>query len=56
MTILIRPYRNEDLDSVMSAWENATELAHPFLPEGYLEQERYNIPHVYLPATDTWVA
>ena len=55
MSHLIRPYRSDDLDSVMSAWENATELAHPFLPEAFLEGERYNIPHVYMPNTDTWV-
>ena len=52
----IRPYQERDLPSVMSAWENASKLAHPFLTEEFLNQERYNIPHVYLPHADTWVA
>ncbi|MEL7034700.1 MAG: GNAT family N-acetyltransferase [Cyanobacteria bacterium J06592_8] len=40
----------------MSAWENASKIAHPFLTEEFLERERYNIPNVYLPNADTWVA
>lgn len=56
MEHLIRQYRTDDLRGVMSAWEGATKLAHPFLEEAFLETERYNIPNVYLPNTDTWVA
>ncbi len=56
MTHLIRPYAEADLEDVMSCWESASKLAHPFLNEEFLETERYNIPNVYLPNTDTWVA
>ncbi len=39
----------------MAAWESASAKAHPFLTEAFLDQERYNIPNVYLPNTETWV-
>lgn len=52
----IRRYRDDDLSDVISSWENASRIAHPFLTNEFLEQERYNIPNVYLPNADTWVA
>ncbi len=52
----IRQYQNMDLDEMLAVWGSATRLAHPFLTEAFLEQEKYNIPNVYLPITDTWVA
>ena len=52
----IRQYESDDLKSVLSSWEKASEIAHPFLTEEFLDTERYNIPNVYLPNTDTWVA
>lgn len=51
----VRPYRPDDLSAVMSAWENASKIAHSFVPEDFLARERYNIPHVYLPNAETWV-
>jgi putative acetyltransferase len=30
--------------------------AHPFLTAVFLQTKRQNIPHVYLPLADTWVA
>lgn len=51
----IRQYAPSDLDALMSAWENASEVAHSFLPESFLEQERVNIPNLYIPNADTWV-
>lgn len=56
MSRIIREYRNEDLNDVLSAWERASKLATPFLPEGFIEQERDNIPNLYLPNAETWVA
>ena len=56
MADLIRPYVESDLEGVLSAWENASKLAHPFLTAAFQAKERYNIPNVYLPNTDTWVA
>lgn len=54
--LIIRQYKESDFNDVMSAWENASKIAHPFLTEEFLERERYNIPNVYLPNADTWVA
>lgn len=56
MTCLIRQYKESDLAAVMSSWEAASKIAHPFLSEEFLDTERFNIPNVYLPNTDTWVA
>lgn len=55
MNRLVREYRAEDLDAVLASWENATRLAHPFMTEEFLDQERDNIPNLYLPNAETWV-
>lgn len=52
----IRQYTDADLDGVLSCWENASKVAHSFLPDEFLDEERYNIPNVFLPHADTWVA
>ena len=52
---VIRQYQSSDLDDVLSTWENASKLSHPFLKEDFLAQERKNIPEIYLPNADTWV-
>lgn len=51
----IRKYRETDVESVLSAWENTQKLAHPFLPEDFQNQEKINIRELYLPNADTWV-
>jgi putative acetyltransferase len=56
MQTTIRPYINDDLEAVLLAWETASTLAHPFLTAEFRQTERHNIPTVYLPAADTWVA
>ncbi|MEQ8746242.1 GNAT family N-acetyltransferase [Pyruvatibacter sp.] len=55
MTNTIRAYVDADLDAVMAAWESAVLVGHPFLSEAFKGSERYNIPNVYLPNTETWV-
>lgn len=55
MAHTIRQYAEGDLDGVLSSWENASRVAHPFLTKEFLDKERYNIPNVYLPNADTWV-
>lgn len=52
---IIRKYKDADLDGVLSSWENASKIAHPFLKEDFLAQERKNIPELFLPKADTWV-
>jgi putative acetyltransferase len=56
MNFNIRKYEDTDLNDILSCWENATRLAHPFLTDNFLESERQMIPDFYLPQSDTWVA
>ncbi|MEW6991806.1 GNAT family N-acetyltransferase [Colwelliaceae bacterium 6441] len=51
----IRPYQPKDLSDLLSTWEAASRLAHPFMLDDFFVQERENIPKFYLPNTDTWV-
>ena len=51
----IRQYKDSDLEAVLCSWERATRLAHPFMTEEFLAQERINTADIYLPNTDTWV-
>jgi putative acetyltransferase len=53
--VQIRQYRDPDLEAVLSSWESATRLAHPFMTDEFLAQERKNTAEIYLPNTDTWV-
>ena len=54
--MLIRPYKQTDVAAILDSWENASRLAHPFLERAFLDQERKNIPELYLPNAETWVA
>lgn len=51
----IRPYKKSDLDAVTSSWEAATRLAHPFMTDEFIAQERINVAEIYMPNSDTWV-
>jgi putative acetyltransferase len=53
--VLIRQYNESDLEAVLSSWESATRLAHPFMTDEFLVQERKNTAEIYLPNTNTWV-
>ena len=52
----IRQYEETDLDEVLNSWEAATRLAHNFMTDEFLAQERKNVAEIHLPNTDTWVA
>jgi putative acetyltransferase len=52
---MIRPFGAEDLEDVQVAWEAASRVAHPFLSEAFLAQERRNIAELYMPRAETWV-
>jgi putative acetyltransferase len=52
---VIRKYRSEDCDEVLSVWAAASVLAHPFLSATFLESERREIRNVHLPKAETWV-
>ncbi|MEH6651949.1 MAG: GNAT family N-acetyltransferase [Motiliproteus sp.] len=56
MALIIRKYTDTDLNAVLSSWENGSRLAHPFLTEAFVEKVRHDIPNLYLPNAETWVA
>lgn len=56
MTCTIRPYKETDLNAVLSSWENANKISQSFLTESFVDQVRHDIPNIYLPNADTWVA
>lgn len=56
MTLTVRKYTVLDLQEVLSTWENASNLAHPFLSTDFQDQVRDDIPKLYLPNAETWVA
>jgi putative acetyltransferase len=51
----LRQYQATDLNDVLNSWHKANGLAHPFLAEDFISNERHNIEHLYLPNADTWV-
>ena len=51
----IRQYKDSDLEAVLNSWETATRLAHPFMTDEFIAQERVNVAEIYMPNTDTWV-
>ena len=56
MKIQVRQYQENDLTPLMNVWEQANALAHPFLDHEFVEQVRTDIPKLYIPNSDTWVA
>lgn len=52
---VVRKYEGSDVEAVLSVWESTQELAHPFLPDDFQNQEKRNIRGLYLPNVDTWV-
>lgn len=55
-SVKIRQYEKLDLEPVLDSWEVATRLAHAFMKDDFIAQERKNVAEIYLPNTDTWVA
>ena len=56
MTTLIREYKEQDLPDLMAVWEGASALAHPFLPQKFVARVREDIPNLFLPNAETWIA
>lgn len=53
---VIRDYTRDDDDAIVSVWEAASQIAHPFLSEDFIAGERVAIREQYLPNTTTQVA
>jgi len=43
------------MDAVISIWEAANALAHPFLPADFVNTVRTDMREIYLPNAETWV-
>jgi len=52
---MICPYKVEDTKAVLDIWFEASLLAHPFLRDSFMQQERINTRDIYLPNTNTWL-
>ena len=52
---MIRPYRPEDLDAVVTVWAKASAVAHPFFSAEFVAEEHRNISTEFLPSAETWV-
>ena len=50
---MIRRFRSTDLETVLSIWRRASELAHSFLSPEFLDQEAVTVRDVHLPNAET---
>jgi len=55
IAIPVRQYQTSDLNDLLTVWDISNRLAHPFLTDDFIVQERLNIENMYLPNADTWV-
>ena len=54
--IVIRQYRATDLGAVLDLWDRASRIAHPFLDDAFLADERRRLAHDWLPKSEVYVA
>ncbi|WMT89878.1 GNAT family N-acetyltransferase [Pelagibacterium sp. H642] len=54
--VTIRAYQAADLEALSAIWFEASMLAHPFIGEARLREQRVLIETVYLPKAENWVA
>ncbi|HEX6221112.1 MAG TPA: GNAT family N-acetyltransferase, partial [Acidimicrobiia bacterium] len=52
---MIRAYTSRDTDDLVDVWYRASLVAHPFLSESFLEEERSEIVQRWLPNAETAV-
>ncbi|WP_019614238.1 GNAT family N-acetyltransferase [Psychromonas ossibalaenae] len=52
----IRQYQKQDLSDLLTIWESASRIAHSFMAESFFEQGLREIPTIYIPNADTWIA
>ena len=53
--MMIRPYDDGDLEQLLDVWHRASLLAHSFLSQDFLENERQQIIELWLPIAETTV-
>jgi putative acetyltransferase len=54
--IEVRPYHPDDLNALLDAWESASRLAHPFMSDEFIAEQRISVAQKYLPNTVTDIA
>jgi len=52
---MIRKYNIADTDALITIWDTAEALAHPFLSADVRDQVRKDMRNMYLPNAETWV-
>jgi putative acetyltransferase len=52
---MIRKYKDEDTESIISVWRKASAVAHPFLSDSFMDQGEQDIRNIYLKFAETWV-
>jgi len=52
---MIRLYQESDVEDIIEIWYQASLVAHPFLSENFLSEEKRQIRQLYLPHAQTWV-
>ncbi|WP_421763671.1 GNAT family N-acetyltransferase [Ekhidna sp.] len=52
---MIRKYKEPEIPTLMTIWEEATSLAHPFLSDEFSAMIKLMMTEKYLPDSDTWV-
>lgn len=52
---MIRKYKPEDTDDLITIWRTANAFAHPFLSKSFVERVENDMRTLYLPNAETWV-
>ena len=52
---MIRLYQETDTEDLIDVWYQASSIAHSFLTDTFLEEEKAKLPEVFLPNSQTWV-
>jgi putative acetyltransferase len=52
---MIRLYQEKDVAAIIDIWYQASLIAHSFLTETFLAEERIKLREIFLPNSQTWV-
>ena len=53
--MIMREYKTDDTGALITIWDKAEPLAHPFLSDEVRDQVRRDTVNIYLPNAETWV-
>ncbi len=52
---MIRKYKEKEIPVLIEIWEQAAEIAHPFLSKEFTKMVKKAMTEMYLPNSETWV-